>query len=192
MVRISSGQLKGRRIDSKRIFFKKTGDDELRPTSAKVREAVFDILQNSIKDAIFLDLYAGTGAIGFEALSRGAKQIYFAENNQMRSESIKKNISTIDGTDRACVYRETAQDFLKRASKSGICFDIVFADPPYASNETGKLIFLMSEYDILREGGCLIIEHSSKSALPEELSSLRVVRNYRYGDTELTLYRKES
>lgn len=189
-MRISSGQLKGRKIASRKVFSIKSRGDELRPTSAKVREAIFDILQNDIRDAVFLDLYAGTGAVGFEALSRGAERVFFIEDNHIRSKTIKDYIREIGSVNRAYVYSERAQDFLKRASKSGMSFDIIFADPPYASDEIMKILLLLNEHDVLKEGGCLIIEHPSKSSLSEHTQFLRFVKNYKYGDAMLTLYRK--
>jgi 16S rRNA (guanine(966)-N(2))-methyltransferase RsmD len=190
-LRISSGHLKGRSVASKKVFKKNSMDDSLRPTSAKVREAIFNILQNDIKDAIFLDLYAGTGAVGFEALSRGAKRVFFVEDNLMRFRAIKDYIRIFGSVNRTLVYNVKARDFLKKASKSRLRYDIIFLDPPYASDELKNIFLLINELDVLKEDGCLLVEHSSKTALPWQPQSIRFVKNYRYGDTMLTLYRKE-
>lgn len=189
-MRISGGQLKGRGITSRRLFSKKSEGDELRPTSSKVREALFDILQNDIKDADFLDLYAGTGTVGLEALSRGAGRVFLIENNYIRSDAINKYIKEIKASDRVKVYRERVGYFLKRASAAGMRFDIIFADPPYASEEVMKVLKFIDENDTLREDGCLIVEHSSRSILPADTENLKIIKNYKYGDTMLTLYRK--
>ena len=189
-MRISGGQLKGRRIASRRLFSKRSEGDELRPTSSKVREAIFDILQNDIKDADFLDLYAGTGTVGLEALSRGAGRVFLIENNYIRSDEIMKYVKEIKASDRVKVYREKVEYFLKRASVAGMRFDIIFADPPYASDEIMKVLHFIDENDTLKEDGCLIVEHSFRSNLPEHTKYLKFIKNYKYGDTMLTLYRK--
>jgi 16S rRNA (guanine966-N2)-methyltransferase len=189
-VRISSGGLKGRKIDSRKVFRGKNGD-ELRPTSAKVREALFDILRNDVAGAVFLDLYAGTGAVGFEALSRGTEKAHMVESNPVRFYALNDAIDRMGLHGRAFSYREEALSFLARASSSGMSFDVIFADPPYASDEIGKILPFIDLNDVLKAGGCLVIEHPSKKILNFALRSLIMVKNYRYGDTSLTLYRKE-
>lgn len=189
-MRISGGHLKGRKIAAQRkVFAGKNETDELRPTSSKVREALFDILRNDTIDAIFLDLYAGTGTVGFEALSRGAGQVYFVEENKIRYSAIQDSINKIGLGDRAFAQKQQASDFLKRASLSGLRFDIIFVDPPYASDEINRIFPLMDMSGVLKEGGCVIIEHSSRKVMPKE-NLLDLIKNYRYGDTTLTLYRK--
>ncbi len=190
-MRISGGQLKGRKVVPQKIFLKKDGGRRLRPTTSKVREAIFDILRNYIDGAAFVDLYAGTGAVGFEALSRAARSVYFIEEDRVRSKAIEDFIKKAGLGGRAYVYRKKAQDFLTRASRLGISFDIIFADPPYASDEIERILPLIDAYDVLRKGGCLIVEHSSRASLPFDFESLARIKNYRYGDTMLALYRKE-
>jgi 16S rRNA (guanine966-N2)-methyltransferase len=189
-VRISSGGLKGRKIGSRKAFRGKTGD-ELRPTSAKVREALFDILRNDVAGAVFLDLYAGTGAVGFEALSRGAEKAHMVESNPMRFRALSDAIDHMGIHGRVFSYRDEALSFLAKASSSGISFDVIFADPPYASDETGKILPFIDRCDVLKAGGCFVIEHPSKKIPNFVTRSLKMVKNYRYGDTSLTLYRKE-
>ena len=190
-MRISGGQLKGRRVaGGKKVFSSGAGKGGLRPTSAKVREAVFDILQAEIRGAVFLDLYAGTGAVGLEALSRGAEKVFFVEDNMVRSKSIEDYIKKTGFDKMARVYRKSADQFLKGASESAICFDIIFADPPYASDEIKNVFLLLDGNDVLKEGGCLMVEHCTGLRLMEEMQTLGFIKNYRYGDTMLTLYRK--
>lgn len=190
MVRISSGRLKGRKVATSKKIFASTDKDELRPTSSKVRESVFNILQTEINNALFLDLYAGTGAVGLEALSRGAEKVSFVENNQVRAKAIMDYIHKLGLDDRASVYQEEAEAFLKRAMRTGLKFDIIFADPPYRSGEIEKVLPNIGDYNILKEAGCIIVEHSSKLALTENMHNIKMVKDYKYGDTMLTLYRK--
>ncbi len=191
MVRISSGSLKGRKVVISKKIFISADRDELRPTSSKVRESIFNILQTEIDKALFLDLYAGTGAVGLEALSRGAGKVYFVENNQVRAKAVMDYIHRLGLDDRASVYQEEAEAFLKRAMRTGLKFDIIFADPPYLSGEIDKVLPNIGQCKILKDDGCILVEHSSKTALPENIQNLKLAKNYRYGDTMITLYRKE-
>jgi len=189
-MRISGGKLKGRRIAREALFSKK-GVPELRPTSSKVREALFDILRSDLEGASFLDLYAGTGTVGFEALSRGAAETVFVEHDKTLAKAISDCIGKIGLTGNTQVFREEAGRFLRRASLSGMDFGIIFADPPYASGEILKVLPLISETAVLKPGGCLVIEHPSRTVLPDGPPALRRLKSYKYGDTMLTLYRRE-
>jgi 16S rRNA (guanine(966)-N(2))-methyltransferase RsmD len=191
MVRISSGRLKGRKVVTSKKIFVSADKDELRPTSSKVREAIFNILQTEIDHSLFLDLYAGTGAVGLEALSRGAEKVFFVENNQVRAKAVMDYIHKLGLDDRASVYQEEAEAFLKRAMRTGLKFDIIFADPPYLSGEIDKVLPNIGEFNMLKDDGCILVEHSSKTALSENMHNIKLVKNYKYGDTMLTLYRKE-
>ncbi|MDA8104265.1 MAG: 16S rRNA (guanine(966)-N(2))-methyltransferase RsmD [Nitrospiraceae bacterium] len=189
-MRISAGLLKGRKVAAGKVL-KRIDRGEIRPTSAKVREALFDILRNDIANASFLDLYAGTGAVGFEALSRGASRVAFVESVRTVSKEISGHIEKMGLGEKAEVYTEDAGRFIKRMLSTGMDFDIIFADPPYASDETEEILPLLDAGGLLKKGGCLIVEGPSKQVPHEELHSLRLIKRYRYGDTSLTLYRKE-
>lgn len=191
MVRISSGRLKGRKVVASKKIFVSTEKDELRPTSSKVRQAVFNIVQGEIDNALFLDLYAGTGAVGLEALSRGAEKVFFAEKNQVRAKAVADYIHKLGLDERASVYQEEAMAFLKRAVRTGLKFDIIFIDPPYLSNEIDNVLPFIGECNILKKDGCILIEHSSKISVPQNIQNIKPARNYRYGDTMITLYRME-
>ncbi len=187
-MRISGGIAKGRRVGLRKAFAKKGEEDELRPTSAKVRQAIFNILGDRIIDAEFLDLYAGTGAVGIEALSRGAGKVFFVDDNSLRISTIKELIEKFDFKDRAKIVKDRASNFIK---KTNVLFDITFVDPPYASKELDMILPLIDSKSILVDNGIVIAEHSSKKKLPSEIGSLRLIKTYKYGDTTLTLYRKE-
>lgn len=185
-IRISGGVAKGRKIDYKKTS---AGEDKLRPTSSKVREAIFDILRDRIIGSTFVDLYAGSGGVGIEALSRGAGCTVFVETNPLRIKIIEQLIDEFGFKDRARVRRSKAYDFLEREAKKGSSFDIIFLDPPYQSEELMKVLPLIGKTGLLKPNGILIAEHFSKRTLPEEIEGLRMVKSYRYGDTSLTLYR---
>lgn len=191
-MRISGGIAKGRRIATKRLFSQSPKkDEELRPTSSKVREALFDILRDRIEGASFVDLYAGTGTVGLEALSRGAGKAVFVEPNRLRSKAIKENAFKFCFSEKATVVERTAHEFLKKASVEKKRFDIFFVDPPYFSEEIIKILPMIGEKGLLNDKGTVIVEHFFKRKLPEAVGELKMIRSYRYGDTMLTIYTKK-
>jgi 16S rRNA (guanine966-N2)-methyltransferase len=173
-MRISGGIAKGRTIRTKRLFSKASKAEELRPTSSKVREALFDIIRDRIEGAIFVDLYAGTGTVGLESLSRGAREAIFVEPTRLRADAIEETGVQFGFRDKITVVEGTAEGFLKKASTEKKRFDIFFVDPPYFSEEIMKILPLIF-----------------KRKLPELTGELKMIRSYRYGDTVLTVYRKK-
>jgi len=190
-MRISSGIFKGRNVGKKKLFAGRKGTDNLRPTPSKVRGAIFDILKGELEGSIFLDLYAGSGTVGIEAASRGAGRIVFVESVRSRALAIRKDLERIGFGGRAEIHCGQAETFLKTASRSGERYDIIFADPPYASGEIEKILTLIEEYGILDVRGVIICEHSKKKKMIEKIGTLVCKKQYRYGDTMLALYRKE-
>ncbi|HHN65841.1 MAG TPA: 16S rRNA (guanine(966)-N(2))-methyltransferase RsmD [Nitrospirae bacterium] len=184
-VKITGGKERGRKIPVKTA----SARAPLRPTSAKVKEALFNILGQALKGSRFLDLYAGTGAVGMEALSRGAREAVFVEINKDRCRLIKEISERLGYEGRIRVHRMDARRYLERARQRGETFDQIFIDPPYQSGEIKRILPLISDGLILSEDGIIIIEHSSKITLPEESGNLRKGKTYRYGDTSLTIYR---
>lgn len=196
-MRISGGIAKGRKLGLKKAFVKKGEADELRPTSAKVRQAIFNILGDRIIDAIFLDLYAGTGAVGIEALSRGAKKVFFVDNNSLRISIIRELIEKFGFKYRAVVIKDDARQFLRKITPDSKLqtqdfFDIIFVDPPYASEELDTVLPLIVERGILRNNGVVIAEHPTKKPpLFFSMDNLRLVKTYKYGDTSLSFFKKD-
>ncbi len=190
MVRISSGRLKGRKVVNSKIIFSSTGANGLRPTASKVREAIFNIVQAEIENALFLDLYAGTGAVGLEAISRGAEKVFFIENSRHRAEAIMDAIHRLNLDNKGTVFQEKAETFLQRAVKTNMKFDIIFADPPYLSDEITRALPYIADNNMLKGDGCILIEHSSKIILPDNIKNINLIKNYKYGDTTITLYRR--
>ena len=184
-MRISGGSAKGRKVGSRKAFVARGGSDELRPTAAKVRQAIFNILAGKIEGSRFLDLYAGTGAVGIEALSRDADHVVFVEDNPARVEIIKNLVEKFGFIGRASVVKAQAASFLKNSTGA---FDVIFLDPPYATDELALSLPLIDESLLVRKEGIVIAEHSAKKNLTCPLKNLKLRKNYRYGDTALTLY----
>jgi len=177
-MRIISGRSKGRKL-------RHDGSAGLRPTSAKVREAVFSILGEMVEGSRFLDLFAGTGAVGVEALSRGAAEVTFVESNTGHTERLKRVLRDFGMEEGAVVVGMDAVSFLRSAQCS---YDIIFADPPYNYGRLEEVLEIIYNRDILEGQGTLIVEHSSRRTLPPLVGGLELARQYRYGDTGLSKY----
>lgn len=180
-MRVIAGTHRGRRLVGPR-------GEALRPTSDRVREALGSILSHRIAGCRFLDLYAGTGAVGIEALSRGAIDVTYVESNATALALLRRNIAGCGLMARTSIRSQTVQQFLSRPESWGGPFDLVFADPPYES--TFALTALMSRVDprLFAPDACLVVEHARKTILPAELGGLEFVRRYDYGDTALSLF----
>lgn len=191
-MKISGGSARGRKIGLKKSFLKKDEGDELRPTSAKVREALFDIIRKELPGSLFLDLYAGTGGVGIEALSRGAAKVVMVEANKLRVRMILHLLREFGLADRGRLLNQKAYDFAEREGDRRQQYDIIFLDPPYQSEEVTKMLSLIGRGEIIRQGGLVIAEHFFKTRLPESEGVLKFVKAYEYGDTVLTVYKSVS
>jgi 16S rRNA (guanine(966)-N(2))-methyltransferase RsmD len=189
-MRISAGTAKGRPTATQRLLKRTSDGERLRPTSSKVREAIFDILRGRIEGAGFVDLYAGTGTVGLEALSRGAGSAVFVEPDEFRGNAIAGNLSRFGFEHSAVVIKGRAEEFLARAAERNERYDIFFVDPPYNSDEIEKIVPMIDEMGLLNDDGIVLIEHFFKREFSETIGSLKIHKRYRYGDTMLSLYRK--
>ena len=171
-MRIVAGEWRGRRIAAPE-------GRNVRPTLDSVREAWMSILQTDIPDARVLDLFAGSGALGLEALSRGAGTAEFVENNAATFRMLQENIASLGAGARAIIHRKDALQFVKELEAD--TFDIAFADPPYDSGADVKLAehWLSTPFSRV-----LAIEHSSRTSLPEG------AERRKYGTSAITFYRK--
>ncbi len=161
---------------------------KLRPTSDKVRESLFNILGTSIINANVLDLFAGTGAIGIEAISRGAKNCIFIENNLNHFNLIKNNFELLEFEKDCKVYLKNTFLALKIIYHKQKKFDIIFLDPPYFFDFGKKTLHLISEYNILNKDGLVIWEHHKKEKTHEQIDNLKLKREYIYGNIVLSFY----
>jgi len=163
----------------------------IRPTSAKVRAAIFNMLPAGfVVGARVLDAYAGTGALGIDALLRDAAWADFVEQDPAMCQRIQESLETDGFTDRSHVYRATVK---KAMAFLGKPYDLIFMDPPYADGGMGATMTLAAESGLLRDGKLLILEHASRVSPPEHPGSpkeagLSLLRTRRYGDTSVTFY----
>lgn len=180
-MRVIAGLQKGRRL----LGPKGSG---LRPTADRVKEALFSLLGARIIGARFLDLYAGTGAIGIEALSRGAQRVTFVESNPASLRVLRANLERCGLTPAADIHACSAAVFLRRANARRGPYDIVFADPPYHSNSGEKLLPSLEHGAIITTESTVILEHFTKRTVPPQVGRLTRLRQYCYGDTTLSVF----
>ena len=184
-MRVISGSFKGRRLTAPKGL-------SIRPTPDKVKGAIFNILGDRIIESSFLDLFAGTGAVGIEALSRGAKEVVFVDNNTKAINTIKKNLSIFNI--QYPIFKIVNVDAVEFIKKTDHQFDFMFLDPPYKSDLGEKALIEISSFNILKEDGEIIWEHYYKTPpLPPPLlkggeGGLQLKRTIRYGDTALSFF----
>lgn len=167
----------------------KKSSGSLRPTSGKVREALFDILRSRMADARFLDLYAGTGAVGIEALRQGASETVFVEAGRTNAELIRRSLERSGLGGKCRIISMKVLNFIEGAGTNDLPFDIIFLDPPYHGGEIMLALSLLGKTRMLSSGGIVVAEHFAKVRLPDSFDKLYKVRDYTYGDTMLSLYK---
>ena len=166
----------------------KTPDGMLtRPTTDRVKEALFSIIHFEIPGARVLDLFGGTGQLGIEALSRGAKSAVFVDAGEAACKLIRENLKRTKFEQEGKVVRSDYLDYLKRTREQ---FDIIFLDPPYAEVFLENALKQITEIDILLSGGIIIAERPLGKELPWEFEGFERSRDYKYGNTLLAVYRK--
>lgn len=175
-MKILSGIYKNRQLKTPK-------GDRTRPTSSKIRGSVFDILQGEIEGARFLDLFAGSGGMGIEALSRGAKSAVFVEKDRNATSCIRENLSALGAE--AKLYPIDALAAVKKLQKLGEVFDLIYVDPPYALNVSSLMQQLPS---LLAEDGRLFLEQGKRAEISTDL--LELARERHFGDTTLFEYKK--
>jgi len=163
---------------------------DIRPTQDRVREAVFNVLAD-VRDKRVLDLFAGSGAYGMEALSRGAEHATFVENNSRCLVTIQSNIDSLKIPEaRFTVLRSSVLTSLPRLEKDGERFDLIFIDPPYHKDMARKCLINLDCHDILSESSLVVVEHFKSDSLETDLGSLQPEKERRYGDTVISIYKK--
>ncbi len=179
-MRIISGEARGRKL-------KEPQGLDTRPTTDKVKESLFNIIQFELEGRRVLDLFAGTGQLGLEALSRGAEHCTFVDMRREATALVKENIRLCRFEDRARVAQEEALSFLCACREK---FDVIFLDPPYNSGLLEKSLEQLTRFDILREHGIIVCESGTDWSAPAMTPPYEMGREYRYGQIKLTVCRR--
>ena len=178
-MRVITGSARGRRLKTPEGM-------DIRPTTDNVKESVFNILQFDIEGRRVLDLFAGTGQLGIECLSRGAREAVFIDADRDAVKIVKENLKTCGFS--APVLQQDALSFLNNCGK----FDLVFIDPPYDAGLYEPVLEKINSVDILSDGGIILCESRRETVLPEMRRPYYKKKEYRYGRVKLSLYAKES
>jgi 16S rRNA (guanine(966)-N(2))-methyltransferase RsmD len=180
-VRIIGGTYRGRRLRAPAGL-------DVRPTSDRLRETLFNIIAPRVTGSRFLDICAGSGAVGIEALSRGAASATFIEQSRRACAAIGSNLESLGISDAAAVINRDAAAALRGLEAESLAFDIIYFDPPYASGIYSQVIGLLSEGSIIAEDGILVVEHRRKQPPEAERGNLKMYRVVRQGESALAFY----
>lgn len=179
-VRVISGSARGLKLNT-------PGDDRVRPTTDRVKESMFNIVQDWVYDSQVLDLFAGSGALGIEALSRGASQAVFCDNSLDSIKIIKSNIEKARVVDRSQIVSGDFKRCLRDMEAKNQSFDMIFVDPPYYKGLFEEVLDTIRSCKILKKDGIVIVEHDAKRPIGQ-VEGLEVYKEKKYGITMLTFY----
>lgn len=180
-MRVISGKLKGRSLKGFNI-------DGTRPTMDRVKESVFASIQNKIADSIVLDLFAGSGNLGIEAISNGADICYFVDSNYECIKVIKDNIKMFDIEKQCILFNSDYRDALRKFRDNKLKFDIIFIDPPYKYQLKNELLKQLKEYNLLSDTGIIVFEYQVEEDLDDNIG-FELLRNKKYGDKFVSIYK---
>ena len=175
-MRVITGTARGRRL-------KTPADNRVRPTTDKVKEAVFSILQFSLYGRVFLDLFAGTGQMGIEALSRGAERSLFVDSSKASLALVEENVQLTGFSDRAAIIRADYRSYLAGLRQT---VDVAFLDPPYQKDILPQALELLIPH--MAPDGCIVCEHAPEDALPEAVGNFYLQKKRTYGRIIISVY----
>lgn len=175
-MRITAGKFKNKQI-------KTIESDLIRPTLSKIRESLFNVLQNDIENAVFLDLFAGSGIMGIEAASRNAKEIIFIEKNPKHYKLLKTNLKTLNFENKT--FLADSINLIEKFNEN--TFDIIYSDPPYKTDLNNKVLEILSRKKLLKNDGWLIIECNKDEDFSADIEnySFELIKEKIYGDTKV-------
>lgn len=180
-MKVISGTLKGRTIEGYDI-------EGTRPTMDRVKESLFATIQEHIKGSIVLDLFAGSGSLGIEAISNGAKLCYFIDNNNEVIKTLNRTITNFNIKDKSRIILSDWKRFLNESANNNIKFDLIFIDPPYNYDVYEKILTKVSELNLLNDKGLIILEHQNLK-LKDEYNNLRLYKQKKYGNKSVNIYK---
>ncbi|MGL4990382.1 MAG: 16S rRNA (guanine(966)-N(2))-methyltransferase RsmD [Sarcina sp.] len=183
-MRIISGKARGRNILSPATM-------ETRPTLDRIKEAIFNIIQGYIPDAVIVDVFAGTGSLGLEAASRGAKECYLVDKSPVTFPFLKKNIENLKFNDTCTALNMDAYAALRSLNTKGKIFDLVFIDPPYLKDLIPEAIKIIDDNKMLQEDGIIVTKIDVTEEIFEGTENIKLFRSKKYGNTIVNLYRIE-
>jgi len=178
-MRIISGTSKGRKLITPKRY-------SLRPTSDRVKESLFNILGSEVEGKVVLDLFAGTGNLGIEALSRGAERVIFVEKGRQALQIIQTNLNQFGLADRSEILPKDVNRAIGILKQRGECFDLILMDPPYEKGLIQRTLMKLNTHPIYHGDSILVIEHNRREPLPHILDEWNLIRQQKIGDTLLS------
>lgn len=183
-MRIIAGKARGKKLIPPATM-------ETRPTLDRVKEAMFSIIQGYIPDAVAIDVFAGTGSLGLEAASRGAKEVYLIDKSNTTFPLLKQNVKSLKFEDFCVPLNMDSYDALKMLSNKGITFDIIFIDPPYCKEMIPEAIKIVKENNMLKENGIIVTKIDSIEEIYEGYKDIKLLQSRKYGNTKVCFYKYE-
>lgn len=181
-MRIITGKARGLKLTTPKNM-------DVRPTSDRVKESLFNIIGTKIVGTRVLDLFAGTGNLGLEAWSRGAEKVVFIDESQASLQLVHSNITKAKAEKETKVLKGNAVKVIADLAARGERFDFIFCDPPYNKGLPAQIIEQVAKYEIVVPGGYLVVEHSQHEILPELPLKLEIIRSEKYGETLISFLR---
>lgn len=181
-MRVISGKLKGRGLKGYHI-------QGTRPTMDRVKESVFASIQDRIVDSVVLDLFAGSGALGIEAISNGARECYFVDSNRECIKVIRDNLQSLGIEDKCLVMQSDYQEALKNFKRKKYQFDLIFIDPPYRYHLKNEILRMIMEWELLSDDGIIVFEYQEEEEIDRDIL-LDLIKTKKYGDKYVSIYKK--
>ncbi len=181
-MKVISGKLKGRKILGYDI-------EGTRPTMDRVKESLFGSIQEFLDDSYVLDLFAGSGNLGIEAISNGASICYFVDNNKKCIQVIQDNVKKFHIDNQAIIIQNDYKKALQYFYHNNIVFDIIFVDPPYQYNIMNEILDMVRKYQLLNDNGIIVLEYSLDK-LYEDIEDYILIKHKKYGDKFISIYKK--
>jgi 16S rRNA (guanine966-N2)-methyltransferase len=183
-MRIISGRARGLKLNAPK-------NNDIRPTTDRIKESLFNIINPYVLDSEVLDLFAGTGSLGLECLSRGAKECVFVDSSKESIKVLNSNIKKANFVSESQVLNYEFNNALNSLKLKNRKFDIVFLDPPYYENMFIEAIKKIDSFDLINEDSIIVVEHDSVDKFPDTLGRIKKHRDKKYGNTTLTFYKLE-
>jgi len=183
-LRVISGKVRGLKLDTPKNL-------DVRPTTDRVKESLFNIINPYIRESNILDLFAGTGSLGIECLSRGAKNCIFVDKSKESIGIVKSNIKKARVENESTILNIDFKDAVKRLSVQKQKFDVIFMDPPYYENMFIDCLKSIDELSLLKEDGLVVVEHDTNDLFDDNIGRLYKSREKKYGNTTITFYKLE-
>ena len=183
-MRVISGKARGLKLNTPK-------NDDVRPTTDRVKESLFNMINSYMMESDILDLFAGTGSLGIECLSRGANKCVFVDSSRESIAIVKSNIKKARVENESIVLNSDFKSAINSLAHKNAQFDVIFMDPPYYKNMFSDALSSVDDKNLLKEDGIIVVEHDTKDEFPDTIGRLYKTKDKKYGNTTITFYKVE-